>query len=463
MINKETFFTPEFKADALDRIANWQSRQHEKPAWLGLFWPGTGTDINSDTEPFRHHDGRSVIRFEIALRKKDFDAAIFRYPKAETAIQDLKTALAGAGLKFAEDDIQSLCDDDGNINRYRFHSEMLKLIAKPDDKTLQRIAFVSERLQLFAKACVENLLFKTTNGVFQVLTDASGSYTLSSLGYQQFAGGPRNFSGRGTSLSSTSRQNDEVSMFRASRELALVPERIDVFTDRRFVKFMTGPVLQTRQSSSMTRLAVILTDMAAQGVTAAQLIDRKGVSHTLVDLEELTTLKKARARLHESFGWPRYDAIRELPDPQVVHRFIIIDRKIVADTPLLTDAEPGTMSEVTYCRENGVTCSTVRSVPAHDISQSVIALVNNVIAALPQKQLSALIDIGLSESGPSLVDVHDIFDKEWFTADHSAIIAKLSEVQKKPLDEPSIRRRPRMSNIMETLVVLENIDPEEIP
>lgn len=463
MINKETFFTPEFKADALDRIANWHSRQHEKPAWLGLFWPGTGTDINGNTESFRHHDGRSVIRFEIALRHKDFDAAIIRYPEAKTAIEALKSALAGAGLKYAEDDVQSLFEDKEHINRYRFHSEMLKLIAEPDDKTLQRIAFVSERLQLITKACASNLLFKTMNGVFQVLKDKSGSYEFGSLLYQEIVGGPSDFAGRGMPLNSTRRQSDEVARFRESRELALVPERIDVFTDRRLVKFMVGPVLQARQGSSMTRLAVILTDMAAQGVTAAQLIDRKGVSHTLVDLEQLTTIKKARVCLHESFGWPRYDAIRELPAPEVVHRFIVIDRKIVADTPLLTDPEPDTMSEVTYRQENGITSSTVRSVPAHDISQSVINLVNDVIEALPPRQLSALIDIGLSQSGPSLVDVHDIFDKEWFMADHSAIISKLSEVQKKLLAEQGVKRRPRMSGFMGTLTDFQDVDVAENP
>jgi hypothetical protein len=327
-----------------------------------------------------------------------------------------------------------------------------------------RIVFVSERLHLTTTTPVAGLLLQAANNkVFKVLYDDKGSYQFVTLDSRHgFSGPATSRPGMARPFNPARNYGSENDGIRLSRETFQIPDKIDVFTDRRFAKLMTGPVLQARQGSDLTRLAVILTDMAAQGIYAAQLIDRKGVSHTLVDLDQLTTIKKARARLHESFGWPRCTAIRELPAPQVVHRFIIIDRKIVADTPLLTTAA-GLMSEVTYRREDGITSKTVRSVPARDIPQTVISWLNEVIEALHPRQKSALIDVALSPDGPSLADIHDVFDQEWFAADHSAIITKLSELQKSQFDDTGAKKKPRLPGVLEVLRDLDVVHVEENP
>ena len=459
MNRKETLFTPEFKADALDRIENWQSRQNEKPAWTGLVWPGPKASTDTRYDIPHTNDGSIVIRFEYKLRRKDFVAAASRHSRLKESIEAFQDALSTFGIVFAEDDL-SLFDGNDKVNRYHFHTKMLDLVAEPEDSTLSRIAFVSERLQLITETPVAGLLLQTANGtVFKVLNDGTGPYKIASLYHQSNSNYLSGSSARSPRrLHDTAREHQAF----APRNIPHVPEKINVLADGRFTKFIAGPVAHWRLSTDLTQLAVILTDMAAQGIKAAQLIDKKGISHTLGNLCQLTTIKKAKAFLHESLGWPRFTAVRELPAPQIVHRFIVIDRRIVADTPLIAKIGPGIMSEVTYHSETGKTTTTIKSVAARDISQNIIPWVNEVIDELPAKQTAAIIDVGLSDGGPNLVAIHDIFDQEWFAADHAAIITRLSEVQKKHFDGGDLKARPRPSNVLSVLRALGDHD-EDIP
>lgn len=455
MTPKDMFFTPEFKADALDRIANWKSRQQEKPAWTGLFWPDTIK--NDQNMPVPYHNGRATLSFEGVLRRKDFEAAISRFPQSSSAISRFQDALSEAGLVFAEDDLSLLEGSvDGQINRYQFHKEMLKLIAEPEDVVLSRIAFVSERLHLASTTPLPGLLFQAANRTFfRVVTNEPGAYAFKPLD-TSFPRPGDAFNRAG----SREPAEPEIDDYWTRREDARTSEKIDFFGDRRFASLITGPVQYNRFANSPARLPVILTDMAAQGITAAQLIDRHGKSHTLVDLDQLTTLKEVRARLHEWFGWTIFTHIRELPAPQVVHRFIVVDRKIIADTPLLTTGEPGSMSEMTYLRLNGKTSTSIRSVPGQEISNGTIEWVNQVVAKLHPNQKSALIDVGLSPGGQNLVDIHDIFEEEWFAADDKRVIEQLAKSLATQFGDDGRMWRPKTPSVLQALYALDE-DPTE--
>ncbi|TLX15915.1 hypothetical protein [Rhizobium sp. MHM7A] len=453
MTTKDTFFTPEFKLDALDRIANWELRQHEKPAWTGVFWPGTPPA----EQPYNafHHDGRLTISLNATLRRKDFEAAICRFPESKAAIESLQKALSEANVAFDEDDL-SLFEHavGGQISRYEFHKHMLELVAEPEDTIVFRIAFVAERLELAAQAALTGLLFKIDKSVrpnfFKVICSEGGSYTFNSLDTINDLDGA--FHRRRS-------DNGEFDAYWRRRENARAPQKINIFNNPKFGEFISGEVLYiTRATGGHSRLAVILTDMAAQGIKQVQLIDHKGQSHTLVDLDQLTTLKKARARIHELCGWNPFAAIRELPSPQTVHRFIVVNRQVIADTPLLNADTVGSMSEMSYVCANGRTSTATRSVPKQTVKDTVLDWVNKIIDALHPAQTSVLIDVGLSATGPNLVAVHDILEEDWFTADRSLIIGKLAEQQDRLYDHRGFRRVPDRPSVLAALRVLDNVD-----
>lgn len=449
MSTKETFFTPEFKLDALDRIANWQSRQYEKPAWTGVFWPDTQpADQSRHTY---HHDGRVTISFDAAPRRKDFQAAISRFPGSKSAIEDFAKALSNAGLGFAEDDLSLFRHaDGGEIDRYDFHKHMLELVAEPEDTIVSRVAFVAERLKLAAQARMGGLLFKLKNDVgsnfYEVLYTEGSLYIFERLRVNE----------PGIAFRRTVTDDNE---YLKRRKKARTPEKADIFNEPNFAEFISGGVVRaSRQTGGHSKVAVILTDMAAQGVKHAQLIDHKGRSFTIADLKQLSTLKKARARIHEICGWTLFSAIRELPSPQTVHRFIVVNRQVIADTPLLNADDVGAMSEMSYACANGKTSTSTSSAPKQTISKAVLDWVSKVVAALHPDQTCVLIDVGLSSSEPNLVAIHDILEEDWFTADRNLIANKLAQHQEERFDSCGFRRETEKLSILAALRLLDHDD-----
>jgi hypothetical protein len=453
MITKETFFTPEFKVDALDRIANWESRKHEKPAWTGVFWPGT-LPAEHPRNTF-HHDGRVTITFDATLRRQDFEAAISRFSGTKTAIESFQEALSKAGLTFAEDDLSFLERSvGGQVNRYEFHKHMLELTSEPKDTTVSRIAFVAERLKLATQALMKGFLFKLKNDgrpkFFEVCCTDDSSYIFNPLN-------PVNESD--IAFRRPFRDENRFNEYWEQREKAHAPGMVNIFNGQDFAEFISGVVLRaSRVTGGHSKLAVILTDMAAQGVKHAQLIDHKGQSFTIADLDQLTTLKKARARIHEVCGWTLFSTIRELPSPQIVNRFVVVNRQVIAETPLFHADMEGVTSELSYICENGKTSTSTRGVPKQTLSGTVLEWVGKVVAALHPDQTCVLIDVGLSSTGPNLVAIHDIMEEDWFAVDKNLIINKLAAHQEKLFDHRGFRRRTNVPGVLTALNTLDQVD-----
>jgi hypothetical protein len=434
MIENGNFFTPEFKADVLDRIENWQTRQNEKPAWTGFFWPGENPE--QPARSMQHHDGRLTVSIDRIPRRRDFEEAINRYPDARTAIQLLQTSMSEGGVTLPEDDLSFFLKyENGQINRYAFHKKMLELVVEPDATFVARIAFVAKRLEQVALTATKGTLLKINDIrykiFFEVMSTDNGSYTLQRL-LEIYELDP-------VRRASANSQNDYT--YWRMRDKIRTPEAPDIFEDQRFSGFITDNILRTDfRTLNPVKTALVLTDMAAQGIKNAQLLDYHGRSYTVVDLDNLSTLKKARAHIHEFFGWNSFAAIRELPEPQIVHRFIVVDEKIIADTPLLSVEKIGEMSEISYAYSNGKTTTSVRSVSEQPISADLRSWVASVIAALHPYQTCVLIDVGLSSKGPNLVAIHDILEEDWFQADHDLIFHELQAKQEKLFDQQGFRR-----------------------
>jgi hypothetical protein len=436
-----TIFTDDLKADAHARMLNWRTRASEAPIWAGHFWPKPPVrDEQHHKYPWGRHGHNlknnvpEIISIALAKppRRIDFTAAKDRFPIRLEALSSLEQALAQAGYVFPEDD-DSIVSSNNTVCVRSLHEFMLRVVSPPCGKYLRELTSVAYRMSCAAQAAIECF----------VLAVRGNSNAFRNRTYKLIpAGNEFGYKLTGLNEFSTIGQYANTPQLREPGIVKIgsnLPDIINIWAHPELVQLTEQPVVclpERRISHDDEKLlAAILADMRHQGHEFAILETENG-PHT-ISLGGVKTLEEASAAVFAAAGlwkWRTYLALRPVPEPRIVQRFVFIDRKLVGNAPLQVGDEnmTGRMSVVDIQKQPGRLKEVVTSVNMIDLPKACFKLADDVLALLPECRREIAVDIALSGKGPALCAIHDAFDVEWPGMDEKSAINSLKNHIRQP-------------------------------